>query len=425
MNGPHDRSMQPWMHDVPRAIVESKRALRRQMPDLRERFECVDRPLRDEVAAVLAEQAAGNALPQIAYADIAAGRVTEAQRAQVRRRGCVIVRQVFVRERAEAWNEQLDRYVAESGYRDRPAERVTNDRHFTASPPARRAQILPLYWSPPQVQARASQELARTRAFLNRLWRYENDGVRHFDPDREATYADRLRRREPGDRTLGLMPHADGGSVERWCDPSFHAVYREVFHGDPLRYDPFDAQGRVATREIPSPNVCSAFRSFQGWTALTAQGPGDGTLQVVPIANAMAWMLLRALQDDVPDDDLCGAEPGRSLRAVERWHGTLLAALVSIPRVEPGDTVWWHSDVIHAVENRHQGRGYSNVLYIPAAPWCDKNEAYLGRQRPCFLSGRSAPDFPVEDYEQGCAGRGAEADLSPLGHMQMGLIPWA
>ena len=27
-------------------------------------------------------------------------------------------------------------------------------------------------------------------------------------------------------------------------------------------------------QEIPSPAVCSMFRTFQGWTALTAQGPG-------------------------------------------------------------------------------------------------------------------------------------------------------
>jgi len=41
------------------------------------------------------------------------------------------------------------------------------------------------------------------------------------------------------------------------------------------------------------------FRTFQGWTALTEQGPDDGTLQVLPVANAIAYVLLRALQADV------------------------------------------------------------------------------------------------------------------------------
>ena len=43
-----------------------------------------------------------------------------------------------------------------------------------------------------------------------------------------------------------------------------------------------------------------------------------------------------------------------------------------IPKVQPGDTVWWHPDVIHAVEDHHQGSDYSNVMYIGAAPDCEK-----------------------------------------------------
>ena len=45
-------------------------------------------------------------------------------------------------------------------------------------------------------------------------------------------YADRIRRREPGDETLGLSPHIDGGSFERWTDPAFQKVYRSVFNGE-------------------------------------------------------------------------------------------------------------------------------------------------------------------------------------------------
>jgi hypothetical protein len=56
------------------------------------------------------------------------------------------------------------------------------------------------------------------------------------------------------------------------------------------------------------------FRTDQGWTALTRQGNGDGTLQLIPIANAMVYIILRALKDEVPETDLCAAEPalGRS-----------------------------------------------------------------------------------------------------------------
>ena len=57
------------------------------------------------------------------------------------------------------------------------------------------------------------------------------------------------------------------------------------------------------------------------------------------------------------------------------WHAELLQGLVSIPLVEPGDTVWWHPDLIHAVEDLHSGDHESNVIYIGASPRCGKNEA--------------------------------------------------
>ena len=81
------------------------------------------------------------------------------------------------------------------------------------------------------------------------------------------------------------------------------------------------------------------FRTFQGWTALTPQRTNAGTLNLVPIANAMAYVLLRALQDDVADDDLCDAAPGRALSISEKWH-PFIKWDFPIPDLEPGDTVF-------------------------------------------------------------------------------------
>lgn len=105
-------------------------------------------------------------------------------------------------------------------------------------------------------------------------------------------------------------------------------------------------------------------------------------------------------------------------------HAPLLPALTSIPRVEPDDTVWWHPDVIHAVEDVSRGEGYSNVIYIGSAPYCAKNAAYLDGQGQAFLHGASAPDFAAEDYETTYQGRATLDDLTDLGQRQMGLLPW-
>lgn len=416
--------MEAWMNDVPAAVRATQRQLRAEVPDLAGRHRRLTEALRDEVSAIRAEAAAGGAVPELAYADVAAGRVPAEQVARIHRRGCAVIRGVFDPAEVEAWNEAIGRYIEDVRYLERMKDKAGLDKYFSGLA-ASRPQIYSLYWSKPQMQARQHPAMATTRAWLNRLWRFEKNGQRFFDPDRQFNYADRTRRREPGDSTLGLSPHSDGGSVERWCEPTFRYVYREVFQGDPLAFDPFDADGRTRTREIPSPAVCSAFRTFQGWTALTRQGPGDGTLKLVPIAKTTPWMLTRALQPDVPDGDLCGAQPGRALGASPQWHPELLEGLVSIPEVGPGDTVWWHQDVIHAVEDHHRGRGFSNVIYIGAAPWCDKNAAFAERQAAAFLTGRSSPDFAPEDYELDFDGRARVADLSPLGRQQMGLAPWA
>ena len=212
----------------------------------------------------------------------------------------------------------------------------------------------------------------------------------------------------------------DAGTVERWIDPGYQRVYEKVFAGDWRRYDPFDGTHRLETAEIPSPAVCSMFRTYQGWTALTRQGPRDGTLQLIPIADGISYVLLRALQDDVAEDDLCGANPGRALGVSPEWHEELLAGLVSIPEVQPGDTAWWHSDICHAVGDEHAGAEYASVIYIGSAPDCARNRAFLPKQKAAFLAGRSAPDFAAMDFEVDFKGRATEKDLTELGRQQMG-----
>ena len=392
------RSLAPRHEALERAFVEVKDHVSRAADAIREEV-AAERPV----------------VPELEYRDIKDGSVSDATRAWIRDAGCAVVRGVFPVSVATGWFNELGEYLETNHYEEREVEKRSLDEYFSALK-AGRPQIFNVYWSKPQVNARQDRNLAETRAFLNRLWRFE--GV--FDPDRECTYADRVRRRQPGDKTLGLSPHMDAGTVERWIDPGYQSVYGDVFVGNWRRYDPFDGTHRLHTREIPSPAVCSMFRTYQGWTALTRQGPNDGTLRLIPIAQGISYVLLRALQADVPETDLCGARPGRALSVSPEWHSDLLAGLVSIPEVQPGDTVFWHTDICHAVGDEHRGQEYASAIYIGSAPDCPKNRAYLPRQQEAFLCGRSAPDFAAMDFEVDFKGRATEADLTPLGRMQMG-----
>jgi hypothetical protein len=87
--------------------------------------------------------------------------------------------------------------------------------------------------------------------------------------------------------------------------------------------------------------------------------------------------------------------------------------------------VWWHGDLVHAVEPVHKGKEDSSVFYIPVLPATERNAQYVKRQRQRFQQGRTPPDFPPNDSEVHFIDRGTEADLSPLGRQMLGLAPLA
>jgi hypothetical protein len=97
-----------------------------------------------------------------------------------------------------------------------------------------------------------------------------------------------------------------------------------------------------------------------------------------------------------------------------------VAAQAGIPDVRAGDSVWWHCDMIHSVAPVTDQRGWGNVMYIPAAPWCPRNEKYAEHVRDAFLTGSSPADFPPEHYERDWAGRFTADELNDTGRRGMG-----
>jgi len=322
--------------DLPKLVRETKKSLRAALPGYAEAFQKVESEMRSRVDAIVKERESGQAVVPIVHcSDIEGGSVPAEMIAKIKQRGACVIRETFAPSQANAWNDEVTTYVEENGL-DAKLANAAEDKYFGTLASAK-PQIYGIYWSRPQVKARQAESLTRVRVFMNNLWKAESEGRRHFNPNEVPVYADRIRRRPPGSASLGLSPHVDGGSVERWLDENFRKVYRHVFSGNVQQYDAFDAAFRPEVREVPSPAVCSMFRTFQGWTALTRQGKGDGTLQLIPIAESMVYILLRALQDDVGEDDLCGAQPGRALSVNPQFHSLLIEALSSIPLMQPGD----------------------------------------------------------------------------------------
>jgi hypothetical protein len=105
----------------------------------------------------------------------------------------------------------------------------------------------------------------------------------------------------------------------------------------------------------------------------------------------------------------------------EKWHPLLMKGLSSIPALEAGDSVWWHCDVIHSVAPVENQRGWGNVMYIPAAPMCEKNLAYARSVAQAFVRGESPADFPKEDYEAKWDNRFKVENLNAIGRKSFGM----
>jgi len=291
----------------------------------------------------------------------------------------------------------------------------------TLSAEASKPEIYPVYWSSAQMEARQHPRMAKVQSFLNSQWIHESDGHTWFDPETDTLYPDRIRRRPPGADSGGLGTHLDPGTLDLWMTEGYQLAFRHLFNGDFASYDPWDPAYRTAGTQYPGSTMCSAFRTFQGWTALSEMRNDQGVLHTVPITKAMAYLMLRPLLSDVAEDDMCSVQPNRTFPASEQWHEILLRAVSPIPSVQPGDSVWWHCDMIHSVAPVKDQQGWGNVIYIPAAPWCEKNEAYAGLVREAFLAGKSPFDFPQEDYEANWPNRFPPSALNDIGRRGLGL----
>ena len=408
--------------DLSAAIRQVKAALRARIAasgrTVEDVFAVIERQVKADVDEISAARQLGETIwPVIDYADIEAGTVPAQALAQLRRRGCLVVRGHFDRDQALGWDRDIVSYVESNRFFEH--YRGPGDDFFGSV--GSRPEIYPIYWSPAQMQARQSDRMARVQAFLNSQWTSESGGVRWFDPDRDSLYPDRIRRRPPGADSAGLGSHLDPGTLDLWMTEENQKAFRHLFDGTIEQYDPWDAAWRTTGPQYPGTTMCSAFRTFQGWTALSDMAHDQGVLHTVPIPAAMAYLMLRPLLPDVPDDDMCGVTVSQVFPASHTWHSVLLQALSGIPDVRAGDSVWWHCDMIHSVAPVTAQQGWGNVMYIPAAPWCPRNERYAAIVRDAFLTGSSPDDFPAEHYERTWPNRFQPHQLNQAGQRGLGL----
>ncbi|GIT72471.1 MAG: hypothetical protein Ct9H300mP28_22850 [Pseudomonadota bacterium] len=69
----------------------------------------------------------------------------------------------------------------------------------------------------------------------------------------ESTFRRSNKNAAAGDTSLGLSPHVDGGSVERWLGENYQHVYRSLFKGNWKGLQSFQGEFRTEVEGIDSP----------------------------------------------------------------------------------------------------------------------------------------------------------------------------
>ncbi|KAK6456805.1 uncharacterized protein RJT20DRAFT_34496 [Scheffersomyces xylosifermentans] len=306
-----------------------------------------------------------------------------------------------------------------------------------------------IFWTKPQTEARFHPNTRALFKAMAHQFHVENEDSL-IDMETQVVYGDRIRIREPGS-VATLKLHLDSSSIERWEDDNYRKVYREIFEGNWEKFDPFRLDERAYANEnlyehvlAGKSTICSAFRTLQGWLALSNNKSGEGTLRVLPnLKLSIAYIMLRPLfwkdpaSGDIDDYEIDletpkfpGALPSTGqLFMSEEYFPHLYhdKSVISIPDVRKGTFVFWHADIPHEVDREHNGNGHSSVLYYGQTPLTITNINILLDTKSSFLGNHSPEDYSSQLTEEDKKNEYHGADVNHIkdeeGLRCMGLSP--
>ena len=339
-------------------------------------------------------------IPDLRFEDLRS--LSEELREKVKEAGCLVVRNVIDADLVKELFRELKNYLSENS--------------DVSGAPDYNPCMKRIYWSKLQVLLRQHPNQLELQDWINHLFTDTSGDSDMKEICQPLTYADGLRISPPKSRCIHLGPHIDSGSLARWGENKYRQVYDAVFRGMPEELDMYDLAARKEAelgkyRSVPHDRI---FRGFQGWTALTSIGNDKSGLFLRPhIKETIAYILLRPFfrptkaptedgyldannwKFDIRDASFPGTLGGNSQMVSTTMHPhlSLERTFVSIPELEAGDTVFWHSDLVHAVGVEHNGDHESGVVYIPACHSTDSNIKYVRKQAEFFKRGLAPQDY--------------------------------
>ena len=209
-------------------VVYLKQRLNLDHQALQESFDRLEKVLDEELPKISADS-----IPQIKFQDLieSNGEFNDPEiLAKLKKSGVIIIRNVFAKEQAEQWHQQLIDYFEKNGLD--PKDKNTN--------------MYESYWSPSEVDARHHPNMIVLQKALMGLWTKKTGLDDCVDLTKPLTYNDRLRMRHP-DKKSNLPAHMDSGTLSRWADPVSKETFKSIYEGKWEEYDPFCVNGRGVT----------------------------------------------------------------------------------------------------------------------------------------------------------------------------------
>ncbi|KAJ7321654.1 hypothetical protein DFH08DRAFT_818516 [Mycena albidolilacea] len=204
----------------------------------------------------------------------------------------------------------------------------------------------------------------------------------------------------------GSATWASRGAIECWEDENFRVCFADILSEDWSKHDPYtlephlEAQTSLYRRTVEPvkyiPDISGMARHQLSLNSKA--GPGPGTLKVFPdVLLSNAYIILCPFFHPLVPLRF------KEILDAEKWEF-----------VNPGNTVFWHCNVVHSVEQEHTGTEDSAVMYIPVVSLTPANAHYVEQQKEHFLNGVPPPDFLVVVTGVGLMGLASDKDMEEL-----------
>ena len=176
--------------EIERKIIEAKKNLIDLSSNHKKNFINIEKNITVEVEEI--EQCIANnkkVIPEVGYQKLVSNAVDKNLINLIKKRGCVIIRNVFDKKQIEFWNGELVKYIEHNNYYEDQKEKAGLDQYFSDLKSGK-PQIFGLYWSKPQIKIRQSEKMAKVKSWLNHLWIFDFGEKKIFNPNLDLVYAD-------------------------------------------------------------------------------------------------------------------------------------------------------------------------------------------------------------------------------------------